>query len=75
MAFRAYDPCFACATHNAIGEMPLKVEIYNNKEQLIKNYQLFEKTCQENFNENFEICFSTKTNTNQEVLKTLSKEM
>ena len=35
MAFRAYDPCFACATHNAIGEMPLKVEIYNNKEQLI----------------------------------------
>jgi len=25
MAFRAYDPCFACATHFAIGDMPLEV--------------------------------------------------
>jgi F420-non-reducing hydrogenase large subunit len=36
MAFRAYDPCFACATHFAIGEMPLKLEIYNEKRQLLK---------------------------------------
>jgi len=25
MAFRAYDPCFSCATHNLPGEMPLEV--------------------------------------------------
>jgi F420-non-reducing hydrogenase large subunit len=36
MAFRAYDPCFACATHYAIGNMPLTVEIYDEKAQLIK---------------------------------------
>lgn len=36
MAFRAYDPCFACATHFAIGEMPLQVEIYNHEKQLLK---------------------------------------
>ncbi len=29
MAFRAYDPCLACATHFLPGEMPLVVEIYN----------------------------------------------
>jgi len=27
MAFRAYDPCFSCATHSLPGEMPLIVEI------------------------------------------------
>jgi len=36
MAFRAYDPCFACATHFAIGNMPLKVEIYDNKKRLLE---------------------------------------
>ncbi|MDH5451293.1 MAG: Ni/Fe hydrogenase subunit alpha, partial [Candidatus Bathyarchaeota archaeon] len=36
MAFRAYDPCFACATHSAIGEMPLKVEICDNEKRLLK---------------------------------------
>jgi F420-non-reducing hydrogenase large subunit len=36
MAFRAYDPCFACATHFAIGEMPLEVNIFDNEKQLIK---------------------------------------
>lgn len=30
MAFRAYDPCFACATHSLPGEMPLEVNIYNS---------------------------------------------
>lgn len=28
MAFRAYDPCFACATHFVPGEMPLQVHIH-----------------------------------------------
>jgi len=36
MAFRAYDPCFGCATHFAIGEMPLEVKIYNNEKRLSK---------------------------------------
>ena len=28
MAFRAYDPCFGCATHALPGQMPLEVTIY-----------------------------------------------
>ena len=36
MAFRAYDPCFACATHLAYGQMPLTVEIYNRHGKLVK---------------------------------------
>ncbi|MEM2130550.1 MAG: nickel-dependent hydrogenase large subunit, partial [Candidatus Bathyarchaeia archaeon] len=35
MAFRAYDPCFACATHYAVGQMPITIEIYNHKKQLV----------------------------------------
>jgi F420-non-reducing hydrogenase large subunit len=35
MAFRAYDPCFGCATHYAVGRMPLTVEIYNHQRQLL----------------------------------------
>ncbi len=27
MAFRAYDPCFSCATHSLPGQMPLIIEI------------------------------------------------
>ncbi|MFO7905538.1 MAG: Ni/Fe hydrogenase subunit alpha [Planctomycetota bacterium] len=27
MAFRAYDPCFGCATHNLPGQMPLIVKV------------------------------------------------
>jgi F420-non-reducing hydrogenase large subunit len=27
MAFRAYDPCFGCATHSLPGEMPLHVVV------------------------------------------------
>jgi F420-non-reducing hydrogenase large subunit len=37
MAFRAYDPCFACATHFAIGEMPLEVNVFNDNKELVKN--------------------------------------
>jgi F420-non-reducing hydrogenase large subunit len=29
MAFRSYDPCFACATHSLPGQMPLEVRIYD----------------------------------------------
>ncbi|MEM3725924.1 MAG: Ni/Fe hydrogenase subunit alpha [Candidatus Bathyarchaeia archaeon] len=36
MAFRAYDPCFACATHFAVGQMPLEVEIYDSQKRLVK---------------------------------------
>ncbi|MEE8631878.1 MAG: nickel-dependent hydrogenase large subunit, partial [Candidatus Bathyarchaeia archaeon] len=36
MAFRAYDPCFACATHFAVGAMPLEVQIYNDQRKLLK---------------------------------------
>jgi F420-non-reducing hydrogenase large subunit len=37
MAFRAYDPCFACATHFAIGEMPLEINIFDSEKQMIKS--------------------------------------
>jgi F420-non-reducing hydrogenase large subunit len=36
MAFRAYDPCLACATHTLPGEMPLVVEIYDEKRRIYK---------------------------------------
>jgi len=36
MAFRAYDPCFACATHFAVGQMPLTVKIYDSSKRLVR---------------------------------------
>jgi F420-non-reducing hydrogenase large subunit len=39
MAFRAYDPCFGCATHFAVGQMPLTLEIYGSNGKLIKIVQ------------------------------------
>jgi F420-non-reducing hydrogenase large subunit len=39
MAFRAYDPCHACATHSLPGRMPLEVNIYNAKGDLIRKLQ------------------------------------
>jgi F420-non-reducing hydrogenase large subunit len=36
MAFRAYDPCHACATHSLPGRMPLEVNVYDAKGELIK---------------------------------------
>ena len=36
MAFRAYDPCLACATHTLPGQMPLSVEIYDRDRNMIK---------------------------------------
>ena len=35
MAFRAYDPCLACATHFAIGQMPLELKIYDHTRKLL----------------------------------------
>jgi len=31
MAYRAYDPCMACATHSLPGQMPLEVVIYDKE--------------------------------------------
>jgi len=39
MAFRAYDPCFGCATHFAVGQMPLTIEIYNSEKKLLKTVE------------------------------------
>jgi len=36
MAFRAYDPCHACATHSLPGRMPLEVNVYSAEGDLIK---------------------------------------
>jgi F420-non-reducing hydrogenase large subunit len=35
MAFRAYDPCFGCATHTLPGQMPLEVRVYDSGGQLM----------------------------------------
>ncbi len=36
MAFRAYDPCMACATHSLPGETPIKVDIYDADKNIVK---------------------------------------
>ncbi len=35
MAFRAYDPCFGCATHSMPGRMPLEVRLHNEDGEVI----------------------------------------
>ncbi|MDH4211180.1 MAG: Ni/Fe hydrogenase subunit alpha [candidate division WOR-3 bacterium] len=37
MAFRAYDPCFACATHTVDGRVPLEINIYDNEQRVVKS--------------------------------------
>ncbi|MCK4641517.1 MAG: Ni/Fe hydrogenase subunit alpha [Candidatus Marinimicrobia bacterium] len=40
MAFRAYDPCLACATHSLPGQMPLEVKIRDIKTgEVIKTFR------------------------------------
>jgi len=39
MAFRAYDPCMACATHFAVGQMPLQIRIYDSEHNLVKTLE------------------------------------
>ena len=36
MAFRAYDPCLACATHALLGQMPLEVVIRDTGGNIVK---------------------------------------
>jgi F420-non-reducing hydrogenase large subunit len=36
MAFRAYDPCSACATHTLPGQMPLEIVIYDSNREVIR---------------------------------------
>jgi F420-non-reducing hydrogenase large subunit len=41
MAFRAYDPCFGCATHSLPGQMPLEITIHDaegNPVNILKQY-------------------------------------
>jgi F420-non-reducing hydrogenase large subunit len=39
MAFRAYDPCLACATHSLAGQMPLVVDIRDAHGSLLTTIQ------------------------------------
>ncbi|MBC8511973.1 MAG: Ni/Fe hydrogenase subunit alpha [Dehalococcoidia bacterium] len=36
MAYRAYDPCMACATHTLPGQTPLEVVIYDSKGEVVR---------------------------------------
>jgi F420-non-reducing hydrogenase large subunit len=41
MAFRAYDPCFGCATHSLPGQMPLEVtikDVQGNPVKVLKQF-------------------------------------
>jgi F420-non-reducing hydrogenase large subunit len=41
MAFRAYDPCFGCATHSLPGQMPLEVTIRDAKGEPVEVLKQF----------------------------------
>ncbi|OGC77386.1 MAG: F420-nonreducing hydrogenase [candidate division Zixibacteria bacterium RBG_16_50_21] len=41
MAFRAYDPCFGCATHSLPGEMPLEVRILSPEGEVLDKIERF----------------------------------
>jgi F420-non-reducing hydrogenase large subunit len=41
MAFRAYDPCFGCATHSLPGQMPLQVKIRDANGNVINDLRQF----------------------------------
>ena len=41
MAFRAYDPCFGCATHSLPGQMPLQVLVKNSDGDIVENLKQF----------------------------------
>ena len=36
MAFRAYDPCYGCATHSLPGQMPLLVQIHHPDGEVVR---------------------------------------
>jgi F420-non-reducing hydrogenase large subunit len=37
MAFRAYDPCFSCATHSLPGSMPLQVVVRDSRGNILQS--------------------------------------
>ena len=37
-AIRCYDPCLSCSTH-ALGQMPLRIQIYGRDEVLLREMQ------------------------------------
>jgi F420-non-reducing hydrogenase large subunit len=39
MAFRAYDPCFGCATHFAVGQMPLTLKVFDSNKDCVQTLQ------------------------------------
>ncbi len=39
MAFRAYDPCHACATHSLPGNMPLRVRVLESSGEVVATLQ------------------------------------
>jgi F420-non-reducing hydrogenase large subunit len=39
MAFRAYDPCFSCATHSLPGDMPLIVNFRETNGNILRTYK------------------------------------
>jgi F420-non-reducing hydrogenase large subunit len=39
MAFRAYDPCFGCATHFLPGQMPLEVTLRSPTGEVVDTFQ------------------------------------
>jgi F420-non-reducing hydrogenase large subunit len=41
MAFRAFDPCIACATHSINGRYPLELEIYDSDMNLVRKLRNF----------------------------------
>ncbi len=41
MAFRAYDPCFGCATHSLPGQMPLEVRLRGPDGQVLQRLSQF----------------------------------
>jgi len=41
MAFRAYDPCFGCATHSLPGQMPLEVLVKDQDGSIVKRLSQF----------------------------------
>jgi len=41
MAFRAYDPCFGCATHSLPGQMPLVVNLRNAGGEILQTLAQF----------------------------------
>jgi F420-non-reducing hydrogenase large subunit len=36
MAFRAYDPCNACATHSLPGNVPIVIRIWDKERKLLQ---------------------------------------